>query len=129
MSTVTTNADTTIATASKIHPEQVVAFAALILADDNIEVTPEKLQTLLNAAAITEVESIWTTLFANALKDKDVKDLLTAVTTSGFKAGSGDPLPQTDSNGVEDSDEGIDLCGDRDSDEDNDDMFGGGLFD
>jgi large subunit ribosomal protein LP1 len=59
--------------------EQAVAFAALILADESIEITPEKLQTLLQAAGIEDVEPIWTTLFAKALKDKDVKDILTTV--------------------------------------------------
>jgi large subunit ribosomal protein LP1 len=59
--------------------EQAVAFAALILADESIEITPEKLQTLLQAAGIEDVEPIWTKLFAKALKDKDVKDILTTV--------------------------------------------------
>jgi large subunit ribosomal protein LP1 len=59
--------------------EQAVAFAALILADESIKITPEKLQTLLKAAGIEDVEPIWTTLFAKALKDKDVKDILTTV--------------------------------------------------
>ncbi|KAJ8115528.1 hypothetical protein OPT61_g2854 [Boeremia exigua] len=88
--TTNTTADST--TPTKINPEQAVAFAALILADDSLAITPEKLQTLLKASGITEVEPIWTSLFANALKDKDVKDILTAVATSGHKAG-GDTGP------------------------------------
>jgi large subunit ribosomal protein LP1 len=79
--TANTTATTTVLT--KVNPEQAVAFAALILADENIVVTPEKLHTLLKSAGITEVEPIWTTLFANALKGKDVKDILTTVATSG----------------------------------------------
>ncbi|KAF3034603.1 hypothetical protein E8E12_004485 [Didymella heteroderae] len=78
-------ATTTVLT--KVNPEQAVAFAALILADENVTVTPEKLQTLLKAAGITEVEPIWTTLFANALKGKNVKDILTTVATSGPAGG------------------------------------------
>ncbi|KAF1363284.1 hypothetical protein EJ07DRAFT_11895, partial [Lizonia empirigonia] len=74
------------------NPEQAVAFAALILADDNLAITPEKLQTLLKASGISEIEPIWTTLFANALNEKDVKGILTAVTTSGPKVG-GDAAP------------------------------------
>jgi large subunit ribosomal protein LP1 len=54
--------------------EQAVAYAALILADDSIPITPEKLQTLLKAAGLEDVEPIWTTLFAKALEGKDVKD-------------------------------------------------------
>ncbi|OAG20825.1 ribosomal protein P1, partial [Alternaria alternata] len=62
--------------------EQAVAYAALILADESIAITPEKLQTLLKAAGLEDVEPIWTTLFANALKDKNVKEVLTAVTAA-----------------------------------------------
>jgi large subunit ribosomal protein LP1 len=47
----------------------------------------DKLQTLLKAAGITEVEPIWSKLFANALEGKDVQDILTAVAASGPRAG------------------------------------------
>lgn len=77
----------TSATSTNVNPEKAVAFAALILADDNVTVTPEKLQAILKAANITEVEPIWTTLFANALKGKDVRDILTTVATSGSAGG------------------------------------------
>lgn len=40
------------------------AYAALILADDGVEITAEKLTTLIKAAGILEVEPIWSTLFA-----------------------------------------------------------------
>jgi large subunit ribosomal protein LP1 len=50
-------------------------YAALILADEGLEITADKLQTLTKAAGI-EVESIWSSLFAKALEGKDVKDLL-----------------------------------------------------
>ncbi|KAJ4381819.1 60S acidic ribosomal protein P1 [Didymella sp. IMI 355093] len=87
INTNTTDATATTTVVPKINPEQAVAFAALILADDNIAVTPEKLQTLLKAAGVTEVEPIWTTLFTNALKGKEVKDILTTVATSGPAGG------------------------------------------
>merc|ERR1712093_432538 len=51
------------------------SYAALILADDGIEITADKLQTLISAAKI-DVEPIWTQLFAKALEGKDVKELL-----------------------------------------------------
>ncbi|KAF1845535.1 uncharacterized protein K460DRAFT_259402, partial [Cucurbitaria berberidis CBS 394.84] len=63
--------------------EQAVAYAALILADESVAITPEKLQALLKAASIEEVEPVWTTLFANALKDKSVKEIITTVAPSG----------------------------------------------
>ena len=90
--TNTTSTTATSTTTIKVNPEQAVAFAALILADDNLAITPERLQTLLEAAGIAEVEPVWTTLFANALKDKHVKDILTAVATSSPGAGS-DAVP------------------------------------
>jgi large subunit ribosomal protein LP1 len=65
-----------------INPETAVSYAALILADEGLEVTPEKLQTLLKAAGV-EIEPIWSTIFAKALEGKDVKQILTAVQTSG----------------------------------------------
>ncbi|TPR01655.1 40S ribosomal protein S26-B [Aspergillus niger] len=57
--------------------ELACSYAALILADDGIEVTADKLQTLLSAAKVPEVEPIWTSIFAKALEGKDIKELLT----------------------------------------------------
>ena len=124
MSTTSTDSNTTATSATtttptKINPEQAVAFAALILADDNLAITPEKLQALLKAAGITEVEPIWTTLFANALKDKDVKDILIAVATSGPQTG-GETAPHPPECGGEDGDgdSGVDIGMQSDSDDD-----------
>lgn len=63
--------------------ELAVSYAALILADENLEPTvsshesslrvhlvdeqqADKLQTIIKAANVQDVESIWTTLFAKA---------------------------------------------------------------
>ncbi|KAI0206934.1 60S acidic ribosomal protein P1 [Astrocystis sublimbata] len=62
------------------------SYAALILADDGVEITADKLQTLIKAAGVEEVEPIWTQLFAKALEGKDVKDLLSAVGSGGGAA-------------------------------------------
>lgn len=115
----TTATTVTTTTFPKVNPEQAVAFAALILADNNIAITPEKLQALLKAAGITEVEPIWTNLFANALKGRDLKDILTAVATSGAQTG-GDaaPHPPTCDGEDEDGDSGIDLGVESGSDDD-----------
>lgn len=56
--------------------ELAVSYAALVLADDGVEVTADKLQTLIKAAGIDDVEPIWSNLFAKALVGKDIKDLL-----------------------------------------------------
>lgn len=57
------------------NAELATGYAALILADEGLEITADKLATLTKAAGI-EVEPIWTQLFAKALEGKDVKDLL-----------------------------------------------------
>ncbi|TVY26667.1 60S acidic ribosomal protein [Lachnellula hyalina] len=80
--------------------ELAVSYAALILADDGVDVTvrfllPEdpahlahadKLQTLIKAAGVEDVEPIWTSLFAKALEGKDVKELLLNVGSGGGAA-------------------------------------------
>ena len=40
------------------------AYAALILADDGVEITADKLTTIIKAAGVQDVEPIWSTLFA-----------------------------------------------------------------
>ncbi|PYH99238.1 hypothetical protein BO71DRAFT_479712 [Aspergillus ellipticus CBS 707.79] len=63
--------------------ELACSYAALILADDGVEVTADKLQTLITAAKVPEVEPIWTSIFAKALEGKDIKELLTNVGSAG----------------------------------------------
>ncbi|KAB8072025.1 60s acidic ribosomal protein-domain-containing protein [Aspergillus leporis] len=69
--------------------ELACSYAALILADEGLEVTADKLQTLLSAAKVQEVEPIWTSIFAKALEGKDIKDLLTNVGSAGAAAPAG----------------------------------------
>ncbi|KAG9003719.1 hypothetical protein FRB95_002836 [Tulasnella sp. JGI-2019a] len=51
------------------------SYAALILADRNHDITPEKIIAITIAAGI-EVEAVWATLLAKALEGKSVKELL-----------------------------------------------------
>lgn len=55
--------------------ELACVYASLILHDDNIAITEEKLKAVIEAANV-EIEPIWTTVFARALQGKDLKDLL-----------------------------------------------------
>ncbi|KAF2745705.1 hypothetical protein M011DRAFT_446977 [Sporormia fimetaria CBS 119925] len=66
--------------------ELATSYAALILADDGVDITADKLQTLIGAAKVEGVEPIWTSLFAKALEGKDVKDLLLNVGSGGGAA-------------------------------------------
>ncbi|KAG5919718.1 hypothetical protein E4U42_006434 [Claviceps africana] len=45
------------------NAELASSYAALILADDAVEISAEKLQALIKAAGV-EVEPIWTSIFA-----------------------------------------------------------------
>jgi len=68
------------------NAELATSYAALILADDGVDITADKLQTLIKAANVDDVEPIWTQLFAKALEGKDVKDLLLNVGSGGGAA-------------------------------------------
>lgn len=117
--TDTTKTSTTTIVPTKVNSEQAVAFSALILVDENVAITPEKLQALLKAAGIIEVEPIWTTLFANALKGKDVLDILTAITTSS-PAGSNSSAHGCDSDDLDNGGsepDGVDIGAGSDSDD------------
>ncbi|KAH9474356.1 60S acidic ribosomal protein P1-alpha 3 [Psilocybe cubensis] len=65
-------------------------YAALILADDGIEITADKLIALTNAAGV-EVEPIWATLLEKALAGKNIKDLLSNVGGGGAPAAGAAP--------------------------------------
>ncbi|CAG5074087.1 ribosomal protein LP1 [Cotesia typhae] len=58
--------------------ELACVYSALILADDDVAVTGEKIQTILKAANV-EVEPYWPGLFAKALEGINIKDLITNV--------------------------------------------------
>ncbi|KAI8905291.1 60s acidic ribosomal protein-domain-containing protein [Powellomyces hirtus] len=62
--------------------EAACVYAALILHDDGVEITAEKINSLISAAGV-EVEPIWATLFAKALAGKNVGDFLFNVGSAG----------------------------------------------
>nr|AAB48625.1 ribosomal protein P1 homolog [Caenorhabditis elegans] len=70
------------------NQELACVYAALILQDDEVAITGEKIATLLKAANV-EFEPNWPGLFAKALEGVDVKNLITSVSSG---AGSG-PAP------------------------------------
>ncbi|KAH8924050.1 ribosomal protein 60S [Atractiella rhizophila] len=65
--------------------ELATTYAALILADEGLEITADKILALTSAAKV-EVEPIWASLLAKALAGKDVKDLLLNVGSGGGAA-------------------------------------------
>lgn len=60
--------------------ELAVVYAALILHDDGIEITSEKLTTVIKAAGL-EIEPIWANIFAKALEGKNVADYIKNITS------------------------------------------------
>ncbi|TNY23636.1 60s acidic ribosomal protein-domain-containing protein [Rhodotorula diobovata] len=63
-------------------------YAALILADEGLEITADKIVAIASAANV-EVEPIWASLLAKALEGKDVKELLTNVGAGGAAPAAG----------------------------------------
>jgi large subunit ribosomal protein LP1 len=111
------------------NSEQAVSYAALILADDSIPITPEKLQTLLKAAGIEDVGPIWTTLFAKALEGKHVKDLVTEVGATGAAGGESPGGGEQDGKGEAVGSGDEDVCRDESSESGDEEGLGLGLFD
>jgi len=106
-----------------------VSYAALILADEGIEITAEKLGTLLKAAKVEDVEPIWMTLFAKALEGKDVKDLLLNVGSGGgAAAATGGAAGATSGGGAAAAEETKEEEKEEEKEESDEDM-GFGLFD
>ncbi|KAI1303020.1 60S acidic ribosomal protein P1 [Halotydeus destructor] len=58
--------------------ELACVYAALILQDDEIAITAEKLQTILKSANV-DVESYWPGLFAKSLEGVNIKELISNV--------------------------------------------------
>ncbi|EAT43524.1 AAEL005027-PA [Aedes aegypti] len=67
--------------------ELACVYSALILVDDDVAETDEKISTILKAANV-DIEPYWPGLFAKALEGINVKDLITNI-GSGVGTGGG----------------------------------------
>ncbi|KAI2640250.1 60s acidic ribosomal protein-domain-containing protein [Xylaria nigripes] len=107
--------------------ESAVSYAALILADESIAITADKLQTVIKAANVIDVEPIWTQLFAKALEGKDVKELLTNV---GSGSGAAAPVAAAAAaGGAAAAEPAAEEKKKEEEKEESDDDMGFGLFD
>jgi len=70
------------------NDELACIYAALILHDDGISITADKIATILKAAGVS-VEPYWPTLFAKALDGVDIGSLLGSLGSAASAAGAG----------------------------------------
>ncbi|CAA9964172.1 RPP1A Ribosomal protein L12E L44 L45 RPP1 RPP2 [Pyrenophora tritici-repentis] len=110
------------------NAELATSYAALILADDGVDITADKLQSLIKAAKIEDVEPIWTSLFAKALEGKDVKDLLLNVGSGGGAAPAAGAAAGAAAGGADAAEPAAEEKKEEEKEESDDDM-GFGLFD
>ncbi|KAN0107281.1 ribosomal protein 60S [Russula decolorans] len=105
--------------------ELAATYASLILADDGVDITSEKILAITDAAGV-ELEPIWANLLAKALEGKDVKELLSNVGSgggapaAGTTAAAGGAAPAAEAPAEEKKEE---------EKEESDDDMGFGLFD
>lgn len=103
--------------------ESALSYAALILADSEIEISADKLTTLVEKANV-EVESIWADLFAKALAGKDLKSLFFNISSGPASGGSAPAASAGGAASAEVEEEKEEAAADE-----SDDEMGFGLFD
>lgn len=67
--------------------EASVSYAALILADAGVEISADNLLSVTKAAGAS-VDNVWADIFAKALEDKDLKDLLFSMAAAAPSGGA-----------------------------------------
>ncbi|XP_062588522.1 large ribosomal subunit protein P1-like [Saccostrea cucullata] len=70
--------------------ELACVYAALILADDQVAITGEKINTILKAAGVS-VEPYWPSLFAKALDGVNVKEMISNISSGAGAAPAAAP--------------------------------------
>ncbi|XP_065163297.1 large ribosomal subunit protein P1 [Atheta coriaria] len=74
------------------NAELACVYAALILADDDVNVSGDKLATIIKAAGV-DVEPYWPDLFASALQGIKIKELITNIGSGAGAAPAGGAAP------------------------------------
>nr|ACD65133.1 putative 60S ribosomal protein RPLP1 [Novocrania anomala] len=104
--------------------ELACTYSALILADDDIAITAEKISTILKAANVN-VEPFWPGLFAKALDGISVRDLISNVGSASAAPAAGGGATA----GGEEKKEEAKVEEKKEESEESDDDMGFGLFD
>ncbi|KAJ2158564.1 hypothetical protein GGF46_003683 [Coemansia sp. RSA 552] len=102
--------------------EKAITYATLILADDNVDITADKLEAITKAAGVT-VEPIYFGLFAKAFEGRDVNELLLNVGSAAAAA------PAAGAAGAAAPAEAEKEAEKEESEEESDGDMGFGLFD
>ncbi|RKP12178.1 60s acidic ribosomal protein-domain-containing protein [Piptocephalis cylindrospora] len=103
--------------------ELACVYASLILQDDNVDITADKIQSLVKAANV-DVEPVWVSIFAKALEGKDLSELLMNV---GSAAGGAPAAGGAAAGGAAAAEEKVEEKAEEK--EESDDDMGFGLFD
>ncbi|KAA8493122.1 60S acidic ribosomal protein P1 [Porphyridium purpureum] len=73
--------------------ELACVYAALIVADDGGAVSADAMSAVLSAAGVT-VESYYPAMFAKALSNVDIEDIVSKISSATPSAGSAPPAPR-----------------------------------
>merc|ERR1711931_351189 len=108
--------------------ELACTYAALILTDDEVPITGEKIASILKAANV-DVEPIWPSLFAKALTGIDVRSLISNVGSSVGAAPSAGAAAAPAGGAAAAAEEKKEEKKKEESEDSEDDDMGFGLFD
>ncbi|XP_038208776.1 60S acidic ribosomal protein P1 [Zerene cesonia] len=107
--------------------ELACVYSSLILVDDDVAVTGEKISTILKAAGV-DVEPYWPGLFAKALEGVNVRDLITNIGSGVGSAPAAGGAPAAASAAAPAAEAAKEEKKEEEPEESDDDM-GFGLFD
>ncbi|ODV87639.1 hypothetical protein CANARDRAFT_192697 [[Candida] arabinofermentans NRRL YB-2248] len=104
--------------------DALVSYAALILADSELEISSENLQSLVSAAGAS-IDSLWTDIYAKALVGKNLKELLFSMAAAAPSSGAAGAAAGSSGAAAEEAAE-EEVAEEK---EESDDDMGFGLFD
>ena len=109
--------------------ELACVYSALILYDDDIDITGEKMAKIISAAKVN-VEAFWPGLFAKALQGRNIGDLICNVGSAPAAGGGGAAAPSGgDAGGAAPAEEKKEEKKEESEESGSDDDMGFGLFD